>query len=146
MGWFGPRGLASVVFTLLAFVRLEQAGRPIDTLEAVATWTILLSVPAHGLSAQPLAAWYARRLKAAGANPSNWSSIPRGRSGTNIRTLWPEESRQRRYPLCAVFNSCPDTDAIFGQVRAAKTKVRAVVEVSLLGTGWGQQAVDGKVA
>src|SRR5437763_6670622 len=69
MGWFGPRGLASVVFTLLAFVRLEQAGRPIDTLEAVATWTILLSVLAHGLSAQPLSAWYARRLKAAGGKP-----------------------------------------------------------------------------
>jgi NhaP-type Na+/H+ or K+/H+ antiporter len=69
MGWFGPRGLASVVFTLLAFLRLEQAGQPIDTLEAVATWTILLSVLAHGLSAQPLSAWYARRLKAAGGQP-----------------------------------------------------------------------------
>jgi hypothetical protein len=31
----------------------------------VVTWTILLSVLAHGLSAQPLAAWYARRLKGA---------------------------------------------------------------------------------
>jgi sodium/hydrogen antiporter len=50
-------------------VRLEQAGQPIDTLEAVATWTILLSVLAHGLSAQPLAAWYARRLNAAGGTP-----------------------------------------------------------------------------
>jgi len=69
MGWFGPRGLASVVFTLLAFVRLEQAGQPIDTLLAVATWTILLSVLAHGLSAQPLSAWYARRLKAGGGKP-----------------------------------------------------------------------------
>jgi hypothetical protein len=35
----------------------------------VATWTILLSVLAHGLSAQPLSAWYARRLKAAGGQP-----------------------------------------------------------------------------
>jgi NhaP-type Na+/H+ or K+/H+ antiporter len=66
IGWFGPRGLASVVFTLLAFNELTAAGKPIDTLVAVATWTILLSVFAHGLSARPLATWYARRLKAAG--------------------------------------------------------------------------------
>jgi len=65
MGWFGPHRLASVVFTLLAFDDLTTAGKPIDTLVAVATWTILVSVFAHGLSAQPLSAWYARRLKAA---------------------------------------------------------------------------------
>lgn len=65
IGWFGPRGLASVVFTLLAFEELTAAGKSIDTLVAVATWTILLSVFAHGLSARPLASWYARRLKAA---------------------------------------------------------------------------------
>ncbi len=64
MGWFGPRGLASVVFTLMAYVTFEEAGGPVDTLVAVATWTILLSVVAHGLSAKPLSAWYARRLKA----------------------------------------------------------------------------------
>lgn len=69
MGWFGPRGLASVVFTLVAFVQLESAGRAIDTLLAVATWTILLSVVAHGLSAQPASSWYARRLKMASAPP-----------------------------------------------------------------------------
>lgn len=66
MGWFGPRGLASVVFTLLAFDQLEAVGQPIDTLVAVATWTILLSVLLHGLSAQPLSRWYAHRLAAVG--------------------------------------------------------------------------------
>jgi sodium/hydrogen antiporter len=65
VGWFGPRGLASVVFTLLAFEELASAGKPIDTLVTVATWTILLSVFAHGFSAGPLARWYAQRLKAA---------------------------------------------------------------------------------
>ena len=65
MGWFGPRGLASVVFTLLAPERFQEANRPADTLIAAATWTILLSVVAHGLSATPLSAWYARRLAAA---------------------------------------------------------------------------------
>ena len=40
-----------------------------DTLVAAATWTILLSVVAHGLSATPLSAWYARRLAAAKTPP-----------------------------------------------------------------------------
>jgi NhaP-type Na+/H+ or K+/H+ antiporter len=87
MGWFGPRGLASVVFTLLAFLRFEEAGHPIDTLVAVAVWTILLSVVAHGVSAQPLAAWYARRLEAA--------------SGTPVELADMSELRQRRHILTA---------------------------------------------
>ena len=62
MGWFGPRGLASVVFTLLALEHFQAAGRSVDTLVAAATWTILLSVMLHGLTATPLAAWYAHRL------------------------------------------------------------------------------------
>jgi sodium/hydrogen antiporter len=62
MGWFGPRGLASVVFTLLALMALKDAGRQIDLLVATATWTIFLSVLAHGISAKPLSFWYARRL------------------------------------------------------------------------------------
>ena len=65
MGWFGPRGLASVVFTLMALEKFTEANRPADLLIAAATWTILLSVLAHGLSATLLAAWYARRLEAA---------------------------------------------------------------------------------
>jgi len=65
MGWFGPRGLASVVFMLLALDMFGAANRPVDTLLATAGWTILLSVVAHGLSAVPLSAWYARRLAAA---------------------------------------------------------------------------------
>jgi NhaP-type Na+/H+ or K+/H+ antiporter len=61
MGWFGPRGLASVVFTLLAVE--ELADTPIDLpLFEVATWTILLSVILHGLSARPLAAAYGTRI------------------------------------------------------------------------------------
>jgi NhaP-type Na+/H+ or K+/H+ antiporter len=67
MGWFGPRGLASVVFLLMAYESFHEAGRAIDTLVASAAWTILLSVVLHGLSAVPLANWYARRLETAGA-------------------------------------------------------------------------------
>jgi NhaP-type Na+/H+ or K+/H+ antiporter len=65
MGWLGPRGLASVVFTLMAFERFHAAGRSFDTLVAMAGWTVLLSVILHGISAVPLADWYARRLESA---------------------------------------------------------------------------------
>lgn len=76
MGWFGPRGLASVIFGIMAFDSLTGAGREVGLLPAVVTWTILLSVLAHGLSAQPLAAWYARRLKDAPAAAPELIDVP----------------------------------------------------------------------
>ena len=60
VGWFGPRGLASVVFGLLALEALgEQAARPAV---AVIAFTVLLSVVAHGLTADPLAKRFGPRL------------------------------------------------------------------------------------
>ena len=60
VGWFGPRGLASVVFGLLALEDLaEPAAKPAIT---VIAFTVLLSVLAHGLSADPLAKRYGPRL------------------------------------------------------------------------------------
>jgi NhaP-type Na+/H+ or K+/H+ antiporter len=57
VGWFGPRGLATVVFTLLAAQDLELDD---DLFRVIATTclTVLLSVLAHGLSAGPLATRY----------------------------------------------------------------------------------------
>ena len=57
VGWFGPRGLASVVFTLLAAEGLELDE---DLTRVIATicLTVLLSVLAHGLSADPLSRRY----------------------------------------------------------------------------------------
>ena len=60
VAWFGPRGLASVVFALLA---LEELGSPTaGHAVAVITFTVLLSVVLHGVTAEPLAARYARLL------------------------------------------------------------------------------------
>jgi sodium/hydrogen antiporter len=60
VGWFGPRGLASVVFALLA---LEELGRGVaGRAVTVITITVVLSVLVHGATADPLAARYARRL------------------------------------------------------------------------------------
>jgi NhaP-type Na+/H+ or K+/H+ antiporter len=58
MGWFGPRGLASVVFVLLGIETLENAGVPSDPLGSVVAWTVVLSVVLHGFSATPLSRWY----------------------------------------------------------------------------------------
>ncbi len=76
MGWFGPRGLASVVFGLLAVDDLMQVPQEARLMASVVTWTILLSVLAHGLSAQPLAGWYARRLASAGSDLPELKDVP----------------------------------------------------------------------
>ncbi len=60
VGWFGPRGLASIVFVLLGIEALEHAGVPSDPLGPVVAWTVVLSVILHGFSATPLARWYGR--------------------------------------------------------------------------------------
>lgn len=70
MGWFGPRGLASVVFTLIALKDLEHSAGG-AMLVQTATWTILLSVLLHGVSASPLAARYGASLGRAGDVPEN---------------------------------------------------------------------------
>ena len=57
IGWFGPRGLASLVFALLA---LEELGTQVDEAVAVLATTVLVSVVAHGLTASPLARRYGR--------------------------------------------------------------------------------------
>ena len=57
LGWFGPRGLASIVFAILV---LEEGGLPHDDLILVTTYLAIgLSVLAHGLTAAPLANRYA---------------------------------------------------------------------------------------
>ena len=76
MGWFGPRGLASVIFGILAFDALAGADKEASLLAAVVTWTILLSVLAHGLSAQPLSKWYAKRLQTAPPTSPELIDVP----------------------------------------------------------------------
>jgi NhaP-type Na+/H+ or K+/H+ antiporter len=57
LGWFGPRGLASIVFVLIL---LEETDLPERSLMlTVVTWTVALSVYAHGLTARPGATRYA---------------------------------------------------------------------------------------
>jgi NhaP-type Na+/H+ or K+/H+ antiporter len=58
LGWFGPRGLASIVFAVIV---VEESRLPHENLIALAIYlTVGLSVFAHGASAAPLADRYAR--------------------------------------------------------------------------------------
>jgi len=59
MGWFGPRGLASIV---LGLVYLEQQAQlPGEaTIRLAVMATVLLSIVAHGVSAMPGIRRYAR--------------------------------------------------------------------------------------
>jgi NhaP-type Na+/H+ or K+/H+ antiporter len=57
IGWFGPRGLASVIFALIALESLEQDDA-LRTVLGTISFTVLLSVIAHGFSAEPLARRY----------------------------------------------------------------------------------------
>jgi NhaP-type Na+/H+ or K+/H+ antiporter len=80
IGWFGPRGLASVVFTLLAVDALDaDVG---SGLAEVTTWTILLSVFAHGLTSGPLASTYGRKLAAAPADTPELATMTQPRVRT----------------------------------------------------------------
>jgi NhaP-type Na+/H+ or K+/H+ antiporter len=53
IGWFGPRGLASIVFAIIMY---HEAVPERGELALVVVCTVILSVIAHGLSANPLAA------------------------------------------------------------------------------------------
>ncbi len=62
LGWFGPRGLASIVFTVIA---LEHGTLGHGSAISVAVvFTIVLSVYLHGLSARPLTDRYSRWYRA----------------------------------------------------------------------------------
>lgn len=75
IGWFGPRGLASVVFLIVAVDRIPVSGN-LRVLVSAATWTIVLSVVLHGLTSRPFAAWFGRTV----AEDSSSHDVPRGRT------------------------------------------------------------------
>ena len=58
LGWFGPRGLASIVFTIMA---LNENLPGSELVARIVTCTVILSLIAHGISAYPLSSWIAGR-------------------------------------------------------------------------------------
>jgi hypothetical protein len=74
VGWFGPRGLASIVFIVMV---LEKELPGSHTLSAVVVWTVGLSIIAHGLSAVPLAKIYGNSVSGRAVSCSRQSDSSR---------------------------------------------------------------------
>jgi NhaP-type Na+/H+ or K+/H+ antiporter len=91
IGWFGPRGLASVVFALLAVEDLDL-NDPLRTTISIIAMTVLLSVILHGVTADVLArrygAWVGRTHPPTETAPA---TEPRAR-----RSLFPWHHGQSR--------------------------------------------------
>jgi NhaP-type Na+/H+ or K+/H+ antiporter len=62
IGWFGPRGLNSLLLSLLVVQASVEGG---ERLLALAGIVVIVSVIVHGTSATPVTAWYARKAAAA---------------------------------------------------------------------------------
>ncbi len=83
IGWFGPRGLASVVFALIALEELDLSSEVSKTVGVIAT-TVVLSVVLHGYTATTWAGRY-------GA----WASGPAHPSIENQATVAPRRTSSR---------------------------------------------------
>jgi NhaP-type Na+/H+ or K+/H+ antiporter len=88
LGWFGPRGLASIVF---AVILVETGGLPHENIIVTAVViTIGLSVLAHGLTAAPLASRYATWFA---SHPRDSLPTLESRSTTHVRWRTPAARR-----------------------------------------------------
>jgi sodium/hydrogen antiporter len=97
IGWFGPRGLASIVFALLA---LERGVPESETLLTTVVVTVALSVALHGLTSVPLIAvygrWYASHAEAHPEAPEAASAdVPRLRHTVGADEVGAILSRRR---------------------------------------------------
>ncbi len=61
IGWFGPRGIASIIYGLV-IVEEDNLSNS-DLIFATMVITVLISIFAHGLTAVPGANWYGDRMK-----------------------------------------------------------------------------------
>ena len=59
IAWFGPRGIASILYVLIVAHEMGSI-EGFETVYSVVTVTVLMSIFAHGLTAQPFATWYAK--------------------------------------------------------------------------------------
>lgn len=101
VGWFGPRGLASIVFALIVIDGSRLPGTP--TILAVTFFTVTLSVFAHGMTAPGLtdryAGWFrshphreAPEMESVDVPHQRWRRSPRGRIGSLAHTSAPGDT------------------------------------------------------
>jgi NhaP-type Na+/H+ or K+/H+ antiporter len=90
LGWFGPRGLASIVFVLLLVDGTDLPERSL--LLTVVTVTVALSVLAHGVTAWPAANRYA-----------DWYSSHRDDHPTMAESVVASELRTRAHAVHGIY-------------------------------------------
>ena len=106
LGWFGPRGLASIVFAVIV---VQEANLPgAQTILLTTYLTIGLSVLAHGITAAPLARRYAHWYETRPARPARGDGE---RGGAAPPAAWPaRRCRMRTSP--AMITGVPGADII----------------------------------
>ncbi len=74
IGWFGPRGLASIVLLLITLN--EAPDLPgLQTIAVAVSTTVLISVFAHGISANPAITWYAKKIASLPSDASELKEV-----------------------------------------------------------------------
>jgi NhaP-type Na+/H+ or K+/H+ antiporter len=83
IGWFGPRGLASIVLLLIT---LNEAPTipGLQTIAVVVSTTVLFSVFAHGISANPAITWYAGKMASLPADAPELKEVVESPTRTNV--------------------------------------------------------------
>ena len=61
IGWFGPRGIASILYLLMVVIELQQP-EGLKLMVTVIVLTVLLSIYLHGISAYPLTKLYSKKI------------------------------------------------------------------------------------
>jgi sodium/hydrogen antiporter len=106
MGWFGPRGLASIVLGLVVVAEAPLiAGR--DEMGVVVALTVLLSVLLHGVTAAPLSAVYVRRVEGMAASAPEKREM--GELPTRVGSVSTNDSEATMTPNATSTWKEPDT-------------------------------------
>ncbi len=86
VGWFGPRGLASIIFALIAYESLGAQPAVSRVLSVIGT-TVVLSVLAHGLTALPWAQRYGAWARRSAPGVESADAVePLRRHGSSLRS------------------------------------------------------------
>jgi sodium/hydrogen antiporter len=83
IGWFGPRGLASIVLLLITLN--DAPGIPgLETIAVVVSTTVLFSVFAHGITANPAITWYAKKVASLPGDAPELKEVLESPTRTNV--------------------------------------------------------------
>jgi NhaP-type Na+/H+ or K+/H+ antiporter len=78
MGWFGPKGVATITFALFVLSDISAGNRIFE----LAALVVFVSVIAHGLTDTPGAEWIARRVEKASAAGDPTPAAPSGQGSS----------------------------------------------------------------